>query len=104
MAGRKLPPATTPEQRESQLISMAMDLVEKRIREGTASAQETTHFLKLGTQREQLERQKLSQEMAMIDAKIEQMKNGEKSEQIALEALAAMRSYQGLSSEEEYLD
>ena len=45
---RKIRPALTPEARENQLIALAVDLVEKRLIEGTASSKETTHLLKLG--------------------------------------------------------
>lgn len=100
----KLPPAKTLEARENQLISKAMDLVEQRIEAGTASAQEVTHFLKLGTVREQLERDKIRREIQFMDAKEEQMKSGEASAQIAAEALAAMRRYSGHADEGEVID
>ena len=54
---KKIRPALTPEARENQMISLAMDLVEQRLLNGTASSQETTHFLKLGTAKEKLERE-----------------------------------------------
>ena len=56
---KSAPPATTPQGREDQLISLAIDLAEKQLREGTASAQVTTHFLKLASSKEKLEREKL---------------------------------------------
>lgn len=56
-SGKKIRPALTPEARENQLISLAVDLVEQRLLDGTASAQEVTHFLKLGSMREKLERE-----------------------------------------------
>ena len=67
-----LPPirkARSKENRESQMIALAMDLVEKRLREGTATSQETVHFLRLGSLREQLEREKLEHENRMLEAK-----------------------------------
>ena len=54
--------AFVPEQRENQLIALAFDLVEDRLRNKTASAQETTHFLKLATEKERLERERLENE------------------------------------------
>ena len=54
------PPATTPEARENQMVSLAIDLAEKQLAEGTASSQVITHYLKLATSREQLEKEKLS--------------------------------------------
>ena len=63
-------PALTPEARENQMIALAMDLVEQRLRNGTASSQETTHFLKLATVKEQREREKLEAEIKLANAKI----------------------------------
>ena len=88
-------PATTPEGRENQLISMAVDAVERRIREGTASAQELVHYLKLGSSREQLEQERLRQENELLQVKREQMASAQRSEELYKNALAAMRSYQG---------
>ena len=59
---RKIRPALTPEARENQLISLAVDLAEKQLQEGTASSQVITHYLKLGSMRERLEREKLEEE------------------------------------------
>ena len=58
----KRPPATTPEGREQQLIALAMEATEKRIRDGTASAQELVHFLKAGSPTAKLERQILEKQ------------------------------------------
>lgn len=88
-------PATTLEGRERQLVSMAVDLAEKRMREGTASAQEVSHFLKLGSTREQLEQQRLRQENELLLAKVEQLKSAKKVEELYENALNAMRSYSG---------
>ena len=65
------PPATTPEARENQLVALAMDAAEKQIREGTASSQIMTHFLKQASPREKLERQKLEAENEMLRKKVE---------------------------------
>lgn len=89
------PPATTLEGREDQLIAAAMDLVEKRIDEGTASAQETVHFLKLGTVREQLERSKLKAENEMLSARVKDMEGRQNSEGLYAAALAAFKGYSG---------
>lgn len=89
------PPATTPEGRENQLISLAFTLAEKRLREGTASAQEIVHLMKLGSSREQLEQQRLAGENRLLDAKVEQMGDAKKNEALYQEALNAMRAYSG---------
>lgn len=89
------PPATTPEGRENQLIAAAVDLAEKQIREGTASSQVLTHYLKLGTTREKLEQQKLARQNDLLKAQVESLASAEKTEELYRNALAAMRSYSG---------
>lgn len=91
----KRPPATTPEARENQMIALAMDTVEERLRNGTATSQEVTHFLKLGTSREKLEQERLKRENELLAAKAEQLASQKKIEELYAEALGAMRSYQG---------
>lgn len=92
---KKMRPALTPEARESQLISLAMDLVEQRLLDGTASSQETTHFLKLGSTRERLEREKLEQENKMLKAKTEQLESTKHIEELYADAIKAMQVYSG---------
>ena len=98
---RKRPPATTPEGRENQLISLAMDLVEKRLLAGTASSQETTHFLKLGSTKERLEKDILEKQKDLITAKTESIQSAKRVEELYMEALSAMRSYAGGSDHED---
>ena len=87
-------PAQTVEGRENQLVSLAMDLAEKQIQDGTASSQVITHFLKAGSTREQLERERLRSENVMLKAKVEAMESAARTEEMYAEALTAMRSYQ----------
>ena len=73
MADRKkvvLPPAKTPEDREAQLVSLAYDFAEEQFRNGTASSQVTSHFLKMGSTREHLEQERLRKENLLLTAKI----------------------------------
>lgn len=95
------PPAKTLEGREDQLIAAAMDLVERRIAEGTASAQETVHFLKLGSVRNQLEQAKLKAENDMLMARVKEMESRQSSEGLYAEALAAFKGYSGVDTFEE---
>ena len=95
-------PALTPEARENQLISLAVDLVEKRLREGTASSQETTHFLKLATTKARLEKEILERQKDLITAKTENLKSQKRSEELMQEALKAFRSYNGQGEPDEY--
>ena len=99
---RKMPPATTPEGRENQMIALAMDLVEKRLLEGTATSQETTHFLKLGSTKEKLEKDILEKQKELITAKTEAIQSGKRIEELYSNALDAMRTYSGEKRREEY--
>lgn len=99
-SSRKMRPAINPEAREQQLISLAVDLVEKRLIEGTASSQETTHFLKLATMKYKLEKEKLAKDLELSDAKIETMRSQVRSEELFREAVRAFRGYSGQGVEE----
>lgn len=93
-----LKPAETVEDRENQLISLSIDLVEERLRNGTASAQEVCHFLKLGSMKERLERDKMAEEMKLLRAKTEALEAQKKNDEIYAEALMAFRRYSGTTS------
>lgn len=99
---RKIRPALTPEARENQLISLATDLVEQRLIDGTASSQETTHFLKLATSKARLEREILEKQAELITAKTENLKSAKRIEELYTEALNAMRNYAGQGDPDEY--
>jgi hypothetical protein len=100
---RRTAPATTPEGRENQLVSLAYDLVEERFKDGTASATETVHFLKLGSTRERLEQKRLEAEVQLQLAKIESLGSQARMEELTAEAINAMRSYQsGVQQEPAY--
>jgi hypothetical protein len=96
------PPSPTPEGRENQLIALAVDLVEKQLLEGTASSQVITHYLKLGSTREQLEQKKLEQENEMLRVKAEAIAGAKRVEELYGEALNAMRAYTGQDPIEQY--
>lgn len=90
------PPATTLEGREDQLIAAAMDLVETRIRSGTASAQETVHFLRLGSVQSQLQNDKLRSENEVLKTRVKEMESRKSGEGMYAAALAAFRGYAGV--------
>ena len=98
----KSPPVLTPEARENQLISLAMDLVEQRLRNGTASSQETVHFLKLGSSKEKLEQQILAEQKKLVVAKTSAIESQERIDELYANAIKAMRTYSGQSEEEGY--
>lgn len=91
-------PGLTPESRENQLISLAIDLAEKQLMEGTASSQVISHFLKLGSTKEQIERQILEKQKELIDAKTEALRSAKRVEELYSNALEAMRRYGGTSA------
>lgn len=88
-------PATTPEARESQLVSLAHDLAEEQILAGTASSQVITHFLKLGSTREKLEQERLAAENALTERKIENLAAANRMEELYERAINAMQLYSG---------
>jgi len=99
---RKLPPAKTPEAKENQLISMAFDLAEKKIIDGTASSQVITHFLKLGSTKEKIEKEILEQQKELITAKTEALRSQKRIEDLYANALNAMRRYSGTPETDDY--
>lgn len=101
---RKTPPALTSEGRENYLISLAYDLVEKRLVEGTATSQETTHFLKMGSSKERYEKELLKKEIELRAAKTEALASAKRVEELYTKALNAMREYSGQSKVEEEED
>lgn len=99
---RKIRPALTPEARENQLISLAIDLVEQRLIDGTASSQETTHFLKLGSTKAKIENEILEKQKELISAKTESLKSAKNLEVLYKEAIKAMQIYAGQGDQDEY--
>lgn len=95
MATKKSPPAYNDDEREKQLIALAYDAVEKRIREGKASSQELVHFLKMGSSREKQERKIMVKNEALLGAKTEAIEQQKSSEIYMQDALQAFRIYAG---------
>lgn len=95
-------PAINPEARENQLISLAVDLAEKQLMDGTASSQVITHYLKLGTAREQLERKKLEEENKLLQARTKALEDQKELKTLYADALRAMRQYSGEDDLDEY--
>lgn len=92
---RRRPPATTPMARERQLIAHAVDLAEKQLLDGTASAQVVSHYLKLGSSREMLEQERLAHEVELLKIKAEALASQKRVEELYSQAMDAFRSYQG---------
>jgi hypothetical protein len=91
------PPALSPDQKENELISLAVDLAERQLREGTASSQVIAHYLKLGSSRERLEKERLISENRMLRAKTEALDSQRRTEELYANAIRAMREYQDIS-------
>lgn len=101
----KIRKAMSPEARENQIIALAMDKAEERIRNGTASSQEIVHFLRLGTEKARLEKEKLAKENELLRAKTENLEMQKRSEELTEKVIRAMKEYNGIiSDEEEYID
>lgn len=103
-SSRKLQPAFSPEAAENQGISLAFELVLERLRNGTATSQETTHFLKLGSSKAQLEKEKLRGENELLKAKVEALQAAKNLEEKYDAAMRAMKRYNGDFSDEDYDD
>lgn len=95
-------PALSPEARENQLISLAIDQAEKQLRDGTASSQVITHFLKLATVKAQLENDKLREENKLLVAKTEALQSQKRMDELYAEAIAAMKDYAGHGDSDDY--
>lgn len=87
--------ATSVENREQMLIGLAYDLVEERLRNGTATSQETTHFLKLGSTRERIEREMLENQNEVLKAKADALQSQKRIEELYAQALSAFKEYGG---------
>lgn len=94
-SSKKMRPALTPEARENQMISLAMDLAEKQLRDGTASSQLITEFVKRGSTKARLEKEILAEQKELITAKTEALQKADRIEELYKNALDAMRNYSG---------
>lgn len=95
----KMRPALTPEARENQLISLAMDLAEQQLRDGTASSQLITEFVKRGSTKAKIEKELLEKQRDLATAKTESLKSAQRIEELYTKAMAAMKDYRGEEEE-----
>lgn len=98
---RDFPPAITPEEKDNQMISLATDLVERRLREGTASSQEIVYYLKLGSQKEKLEKQILERQRDLMEAKTASLQSAQRIEALFDEAMKMFKVYSGTEDGED---
>lgn len=99
---RKMRPALNDEAEERQMISLAVDLAKKQLIEGTASSQVITHFLKLGSTKERIEKEILEKQKDLITAKTEALQSQKRVEELYSEALSAMKRYSGQGDVDDY--
>mgnify|MGYP007065843307 FL=1 len=98
--GRRIRPGLTPESREDQLVALAINLAEEQLLAGTASSQVISHFLKIGSTKERIEKEILKEQKDLIKAKTEALKSEKRVEELYAEALNAMRRYSGQTTSE----
>lgn len=101
-ATSKRRPALSPEARENQMIALAVDLAEKQLMEGTASSQVITHYLKLGSTKERIEKEILEKQKELISAKTEALQSAKTVEELYANAISAMRKYSGNGGGDDY--
>lgn len=99
ISSRKFRPALSPDAREKQMVSLAMDCAEEQMRNGTASSQVITHFLKIGSSKYEREIERLEEENKLLRAKAEAIKSAETSEELYRNAIKAFSKYSGHGSE-----
>lgn len=101
----RMPPATTLEGREDQMVALSVNLAEKQLRDGTASAQVITHYLKLGSTREKLEQERLRKENHLLQTRADTLESTVRVEELMKNAIDAFRGYSGNPTpEEDYAD
>lgn len=98
---RKKRPALTPEARENQLMALATDLVEQRLLDGTASSQEVSTILRMGSTKARLEKEILSLNRELVAAKTEAINANKDIKKLYQDAIKAMRRYNGQGDDDD---
>jgi hypothetical protein len=101
-SSQRMRPALSPEARENQLISLAVDLAERQLADGTASSQVITHYLKLGSSKERIEKEILSEQKKLIEAKTKALESVPVMEELYKNAIRAMKDYSGHGDPDDY--
>lgn len=102
--GRQQAPARTVEGREQQMMALAMDLAERKLRDGTASNQLICHFLKQATVQAELEKEKIKAEVELRKAQVKSIHDQKNMEEAYNKAIEALKTYQGIKDEDDYED
>lgn len=93
--------AQTPEERENQLIALALDRVEERMQNRTATAQEYIQFIRMASSKARAEADKVALELELVKAKTENLRMQQKNEEMFSNAIKAFKRYSGADSEED---
>lgn len=101
-SSQKIRPALSPEARENQLISLAVDLAERQLSDGTASSQVITHYLKLGSSKEKLEKEMMMEQKKLLVAKTKVIESAPQTEALFKEAIRAMKVYSGQGDSDDH--
>lgn len=101
---RNLAPALTDDSEEKQIITLARQRSLERLQNGTASAQEIVYWLKAGSSEKRTELEIMEEQKKLLVAKTKAIKEAETSAKAYTDAIEAMKSYSGVSDEEEDLD
>ena len=96
-----LRPPVSLEAQENLMISLAVQCAEKQLRDGTASSQVITHYLKLGSSKERIEKEILEKQKELIEAKTQNLQSAKRVEELYTNALNAMRHYSGAGGDED---
>lgn len=94
-------PAMSPEARENQLIALAYDVAEERLKNGTATSQEVVHFLRLGSMKERKELELMQKKNELMAAKTEALQSAKKIEELYTDAISAFKTYRGITEDDE---
>jgi hypothetical protein len=86
----------------SQLTGLAVDLAEQQLRDGTASSQVITHFLKYATKEKEIELQILERQRDLITAKTDQINSQREDDIDYKEVVRAIKGYQGRGDQDDY--
>lgn len=101
LKSREFPPALTPEAQENRMISLAIDLAEQQLRDGTASSQVITHYLKLASTKDRIEKEIMERQKELITAKTEALQAAKRMEELYADAIKAFTKYNGEDDDED---
>lgn len=90
-------------ERERENMFLATELAAKQLRDGTAKAQVVTHYLRMSSPREDIERRMMEAKIALLEGQLAACQNDMATQALIIEALESLREYRG-SGEVQYED